>query len=88
MLLLHFLNLHTRGGTMDLYAFMRLPHAVAREVMAAWLRQQDIRDFDQKTLERLVVAGKTFHPGTITDVVRGSKMRVHKTFLALEQPDR
>jgi tRNA(Ile)-lysidine synthase len=86
--LLHFLHLQTKGGTIDRSAFVRLPHSVAREVMAAWLRQQGIRDFDQKTLERLVVAGKTFHPGTLADVIKGSKLRVHKTFLALEHPDR
>ncbi len=86
--LLHFLHVQTKGGTLDRYAFTRLPHAVAREVMAAWLRHNNIRDFDQKTLERLVVAAKTFYPGTLTDVVKGTKLRIHKQFLALEHPDR
>ncbi len=86
--LLHFLHLQSKGGTVDRRQFNRLSHAVSREVMAAWLRQQGIRDFDQKTLERLVVAGKTFFPGAIVDVQKGVKMRIHKTYLALEHPDR
>jgi tRNA(Ile)-lysidine synthase len=86
--LLHFLHVQTKSGMLDRSTFARLPHAVAREVMAAWLRHHNIRDFDQKTLERLVVAAKTYYPGTLTDVVKGTKFRIHKQFLALEQPDR
>lgn len=86
--LLHYLHLQTTGGTIDRKQFNRLPHSVAREVMAAWLRQQGVREFDQKMIERLAVAGKTFHPGAVTDVQKGVKMRIHKTYLALEHPDR
>jgi hypothetical protein len=86
--LLHYLHIQTKGGTLDRSTFARLPHAVAREVMAAWLRHHEIRDFDQKTLERLVVAAKTFYPGTLTDVTKGAKLRIHKQLLALEHPDR
>jgi len=43
--------------------FIMLPHAVAREVLAAWLRQYELRDFDRGTIERLVVAAKTGRPG-------------------------
>lgn len=86
--LLHFLHIQTKGGKLDRSTFARLPHAVSREVMAAWLRHHGIRDFDQKTLERLVVAAKTFYPGTVADVVKGSKLRITKQYLALEHPDR
>lgn len=86
--LLHYLHLQTAGGTIDRKQFNRLPHPVAKEVIAAWLRQQGVRDFDQKTIERLAVAAKTFHPGAVTDVQKGVKMRMHKTYLALEHPDR
>lgn len=86
--LLHFLHIQSQGGTLDRKQFNRLPHSVSREVIAAWLRQQGIRDFDQKALERLVVAGKTFYPGAVIDVQKGVKMRIRKTHLALEHPDR
>lgn len=84
--LLHFLHVQSRGGILDRKQFNRLPHSVSREVMAAWLRHQGIRDFDQKAIERLVVAGKTFHPGAVVDVQKGVRMRIHKTHLALEHP--
>ena len=51
--------------------FNQLPHAVAREILAAWLRQHDIRDFDRKTLERLVVAAKTAKLASNFDVLGG-----------------
>lgn len=88
MRLLHYLHVQSKAGTLDRNTFTKLPHKVAREVMAAWLRHNSIRDFDQKTLERLVVAGKTFRPGAITDVINGNKLKVQKHFLALEHPDR
>ena len=86
--LLHYLHLQTVGGTIDRKHFNKLPHSVAREVIAAWLRQQGVRDFDQKTIERLTVAGKTFHPGAVVEAQKGIKMRIHRPYLALERPDR
>ena len=68
--------------------FILLPHAVSREVMAEWLRQHDIRDFDRQTIERLTVAAKTSQPGKAMDVVKGQKLRISKDNLALERPER
>ncbi|HET6925122.1 MAG TPA: tRNA lysidine(34) synthetase TilS [Candidatus Saccharimonadales bacterium] len=64
--------------------FVLLPHNVAREVMASWLRSADIREFDRRTLERLVVAGKVAEAGKAIDVVKGRRMRVGRDHLALE----
>lgn len=86
--LLHYLHLQESGGTIDRRQFNKLPHTVAREVMVAWLRQQGVRDFDVRTIERLVVAGKTFSAGTVTDIQKGAKLRILKTHLALEHPNR
>jgi tRNA(Ile)-lysidine synthase len=68
--------------------FILLPHDIAREVMAAWLRLHDIRDFDRKTVERLTVAAKVAHPGKIVDVTRGHAMQVGKQHLALKPRER
>lgn len=65
-----------------------LPHDAALEVMAAWLRRQGIRDFDRKTLERLVVAAKTGRHGQHFDVRRGAVMEVGKDGLALAVAER
>jgi len=68
--------------------FAQLPHAVAREVLAAWLRTQDIRGFDSKTLERLVVAAKTAPAGKLFPVKAGVNLRVRADHLALTGPER
>ena len=51
------------GDSIDRKWFGQLPHATAREVLASWLRGHGIRNFDSKTLERLVVAAKVAPAG-------------------------
>ena len=65
-----------------------LPHFVAREVMAAWLSAHNLRGFDRKKLERLVVAAKTARPGSRFDVSDGHFLEVNKANLALAGPER
>jgi tRNA(Ile)-lysidine synthase len=68
--------------------FVQLPHAVAREMMAAWLRQHGIRDFDHRTIERLVVAAKTGRPGQLFPVMHGASLEIKRGNLALKLPER
>lgn len=68
--------------------FNDLPHKVALEVMAAWLRSYDIRGFDKKTLERLVVVAKAGAAGKVFPVMSGYFMEVSKASLALVRPER
>ncbi len=75
-------------GVLNRQWFSQLPHTVAREVIAAWLRAHKLREFDKKTLERLVVAGKTAAPGKVFPVLSGAYMRVQTDNLALEVPER
>ncbi len=56
--------------------------------MAAWLRDQGLRDFDSKTLERLVVAAKTAEPGKAFDVLHGTTLAVSTKHLALTGAER
>jgi tRNA(Ile)-lysidine synthetase-like protein len=56
------------GKTFDKRLFTSLPHKVALEVMAAWLRSNDIRQFDKKLLERLSVQAKALAPGKKVDI--------------------
>lgn len=86
--LMNYMHVQSHAGKLDRHTFLRLPHTVAKEVMAAWLRQHGIADFDQKTLERLVVRAKTLAPGKITDVLRGTSLVVSKESLALKILDR
>lgn len=86
--LMNYLHVQQTANTLDRQTFLRLPHSVSREVMAAWLRKHGIRDFDQKALERLVIAAKTLAPGKTADILRGNTLCVTKGSLALKPPDR
>ncbi len=61
-----------------------LPHAVAREVLAAWLRQAGLRQFQRSTIERLVVAAKTARPGTQHDIYGRNSVKISRTHLVLQ----
>jgi tRNA(Ile)-lysidine synthetase-like protein len=76
------------GGRLDRGWFISLPHDVALETMAAWLRASGLGDFDSKALERLVVAAKTAAPGKTFDVFNGAVIRVNPQDLALTGAER
>lgn len=84
----HFLHVQPAVDVIDRDQFIQLPHAVAREILAAWLRKHGLRDFDQKTLERVVAACKTFRIGGVVDVAKGYTLQISRTKLALKCPDR
>lgn len=76
------------SGRLDRDWFASLPHGVAKETMAAWLRGSGRRDFDGKALERLVVAAKTGRPGKVFDVSKGFGLKVTAHDLALTRSER
>lgn len=86
--LLHYLHLQPALDVLDRRQFIMLPHSVAREVMAAWLRKHGVRDFDSRTLERVVVGSKTLHQGKAIDVVKNHRIYVDRDTLALKRQDR
>ena len=82
------LKQHTKDDALDRAWFVGLPHDVAKEVMAAWLRHSTAGGFSRRTLERLVVAAKVSPPGHTFDVVNGVTMTVGKDNLALSSLER
>lgn len=74
---------HTHQGKLDRQWFIMLPHAVACEVMAVWLRTRDLRSFDKRAIERLVVAAKTGLPGKHYHIYAGSLLETGKTDLQI-----
>lgn len=68
--------------------FIQLPHKVAIELLATWLRKNGLNNFDSKTLERLAVAAKTSANGKTIPVMSGYNMMVQKESLALSIPER
>lgn len=75
-------------NTLDRHLFNELPHGVAREVLASWLRRQGIADFDRKTLERVTIAAKTKAPGARVDVLHDTSLLVTEGQLALRVCER
>lgn len=68
--------------------FASLPHVVAKEVMASWLRNNGPANFDRRTIERLTVQAKTKPVGKQFDVLSGYKIAVRPQSLALLAPER
>lgn len=53
------------------HTIIMMPHEVACESVAGWLRLNGVRDFDRKLIERVVVAIKTYRAGQRTDISKG-----------------
>jgi tRNA(Ile)-lysidine synthase TilS/MesJ len=70
-------------GELDRQWLNLLPHKVAMEIIASWLRINEIRDFNSQTLERLVVASKVASPGRKYPVLNGQQLIVNHKRLAL-----
>jgi len=87
-LLVNQLHQQSRAGTIDRPWFNQLPHQVAREVVAAWLRAHEERSFDRRTVERLVVQAKVAKPGQMFSLSRQYQLRVSREYLALAKLER
>lgn len=58
--------------------FTALPTSVGKELLANWFRHNDLRDFDQKTINRVSVAIKTAQPGTKHEIIKGRTISLSK----------
>lgn len=66
----------------------QLSYKEGQEVIATWLRENNLLNFDHKTIERLTVAAKTKSAGTKVDVYGKARVTVEKKFLALSYQER
>lgn len=87
-LLRDYLSTHSSGGKLNRKNFVMLPHAIALEVMAAWLRSNEIRSFDKKLLERLTHGAKIHRVGSCVPINRSVNLKISKEYLALETTER
>ncbi|HSX16841.1 MAG TPA: tRNA lysidine(34) synthetase TilS [Patescibacteria group bacterium] len=71
----------------DRHWFIMLPHVVAREAMAAWLRHHGAA-FDRKAIDRLVVFAKTANAGKQADIDKNHKLQASKEYITLSRPHR
>ena len=82
------LDIQSSHDILDRRWLIMLPHAVAKEVIATWLRLHGVREFDKKTIERIVVGGKTYVAGKSIDVNAALVIKVSKDGLALVSRER
>ena len=65
-----------------------LTYNESRELVAYWLRHNNLVNFDHKTIERITVAAKTKKPGARVDVYGKRQVIIGKEFLALDAIER
>ncbi len=65
--------------------FMQLPHVVAKELLAAFLRLYGIHNFDRKLLEQIVIRLKTLSPGKRIDVDGEHVLTITKEHIMLRK---
>lgn len=82
-LLINALHVQPALHSLDRHWFIMLPYAVSAEVMAAWLRQNNMRSFDKKLINRLVVAAKTLQPGKVQDITSTAVLKVYKSVVQI-----
>lgn len=85
--LVNLLHQQAVAGQLDRSQFISLPHAVALEFMASWLRAHSV-SFDRKLLQRLVIASKSLPPGKQMSINRHYVLEVGQHHLALRRLDR
>lgn len=83
-----FMDAYVEGGKLRRHAFIMLPHAVSLEVMAAWLRRNNIRGFDKSMLERVTQAAKIYTAGRKVDITGHARLVVERHYLALDIAER
>lgn len=87
-LLINYLHIQPVSRTLDRVAFTQLPHVVAKEVLASWLRANGLSNFDRKTLERVTVSAKVGRAGSLVALKGGSCLVIGANDLALKHIER
>lgn len=86
--LANLLHQQSKAGKIDRIWFNHLPHAVAKEVMAHWLRAHGWTQVNRRGLEKLVVAAKVAQPGKIFPLSKNHILKVGTKYLALTNTER
>lgn len=79
------LHLQPGKNKLRLHVIRAYPHEIRRELMAAWLRKNNVRDFSRSTIERLVHACCTAVQQTKHEVVKGYYIKILPEVALLEK---
>ena len=74
----------TKDKGLDRLKFINLPHKLALELMAHWLRQNNISSYDSKLLNKLVVAAKTYRNDSKFSINKTAYLLVKTKFLEIK----
>jgi tRNA(Ile)-lysidine synthase len=79
---------NAKDNQIDRQWFIGLPHNLALEVMASYLRANNIRGFDSQTLEKLVVGAKVAERNRKFPIQKGYFLSINNNKLALTHSER
>jgi len=65
-----------------------LPYNESKELIASWLRYNNLVNFNSRTIERLTLGAKTKYPGTKLDIYDYNQVVIGKDYLALNTIER
>lgn len=82
-LIINLLHTQKSKSSLDRELIISLPHAVAKELLVHWLRQNNIRSFQKQNIERLIVAIKTAKNGSRHDIVAGHQLKLTEDLAVL-----
>ncbi len=83
-----FLQKISQGPVINRQAINSLPQKLASELVAEWLRKNNLRDFDKKTIHRILSGSKMGGSGSKYDVKHNYFVIVQKDQLALNLLER
>jgi tRNA(Ile)-lysidine synthetase-like protein len=84
----NYLHMQPARDILNRHDFIMLPHVVARDVLAEWLRLRSAVELSRKLLERLVVAAKTGRSGSRVNVSGRYWLEIRRDTLALRTQER
>lgn len=73
------------GDELNRHVVVMLPHALAKELIAHWLRRNGVADFDSILLEKIVVDAKTFIAGKKTAIKKNAYILYSKKDIILKK---
>lgn len=83
--LISLLHLQPAGDVIDRHWFIMLPHAVAAEVMAEWLRRHKVKDINKSMVNKLVNIGRVSQPNRVADIDKNHILEIGKKELKITQ---
>ena len=73
------------NNTLNRHMVVMLPHTLAKELIAHWLRRNGVADFDSVMIEKIVIDAKTYVAGKKTSIKNGTYALYSKKDIAIKK---